>query len=79
MRRGNEEDGRGTADATTCDIGNCCCYRRFIRTMARPINESAPQALSLSRRLSACLPEAEAIRFRRFPSDAARGVSQRSA
>lgn len=25
--------------------GNCCCYRRFIRTIARPINESAPQAL----------------------------------
>ena len=69
--------GRETTATTTSDVGSCCCYRRFIRTLARPINESAPQRLS--RRLSACPPEAEAIRFRRFPNNGARGVSQRSA
>jgi len=45
--------GRETTATTTSDVGSCCCYRRFIRTIARPINESAPQALSTVVRLSA--------------------------
>lgn len=40
-REGREDEGRRTLQLE----GNCCCYRRFIRTIARPINESAPQAL----------------------------------
>lgn len=51
----------GTA-ATTSDVGNCCCSRY-------PYDSAANQRIrsSGSRRLSACPPEAEAIRFRRFP------------
>lgn len=38
--------GNGEGEGRRLQLeGNCCCYRRFIRTIARPINESAPQAL----------------------------------
>lgn len=43
----------GSRDDGCNNVGSCCCYRRFIRTIARPINESAPQALSTVVRLSA--------------------------
>lgn len=43
----------GSRDDGCNNVGSCCCYRRFIRTIARPINKSAPQALSTVVRLSA--------------------------
>lgn len=57
-RRQEERDSRYGSGvegptAATSDVGSCCCYRQFIRTIARPINESAPQALSTVVRLSA--------------------------
>lgn len=50
---GTEAGSRDDLAATTSNVGSCCCYRQFIRTIARPINESAPQALSTVVRLSA--------------------------
>jgi len=73
---GKEEEGggqgrRGTTAATRRKL--------LLLLSVYPYDSAANQRIrsSGSRRLSACPPEAEAIRFRRFHNRGARGVSQR--
>lgn len=65
--------GRGTTVATRRKL--------LLLPPVYPYDSAANQRIrsSGSRRLSACPPEAEAIRFRRFHNSGARGVSQRNA